>query len=214
VRFDGNNMDHAYVLEKKYIDPRTGMVKENALKREAIALPEPIEKYGDFKKRFNFDYESKYYFIDTPVGHVKAKPNHAWEHLRENTYNEDRGGISGAFFDVLEHPLFVVKTPYKDTFNTVFYKPYRDDNGVVHIVSITVDENGNLSQKTFFEYDSIGKVKKLIKVPEGNLIYERTPGTSFAKGGKSGKTSHQRVERGSLGKSIAQNAANVKKETK
>jgi len=161
----------AFALESKYLNKKSDRVLENELFKEAVELPKPIESYQDFKNGFNFDYESRYYYVDTPVGQVRANPSKTFAHLTHNTHFQDRSFISGAFFETLKDPLFVVKKPYKNDWNIVFYKPFKDEKGRYHLASFAVDKNGEVIHKTFFEMDNLSKLKELIKVPDNNLLY-------------------------------------------
>ena len=88
---------------------------------------------------------------------------------------DDRSYISGAFFETMNDPLFVVKKPYKGGWNTIFYKPFMDAGGKYHLGAFAVNESGVLVHKTFFKIDNLSKTKELIKVPDSHLLYEKHP---------------------------------------
>ncbi|WP_456432686.1 hypothetical protein [Nitratifractor sp.] len=171
---DGSIRLNANALESKYLRRGRGgeRVNEPALMREAAPLPEPIKSYQEFKANFLSAPDGRTY-IETPVGRVYANAMKVWGHLTDNTHFDDRGYISGAFADTMRDPLFVVKQPYKDDWNIVFYKPFKGEDGHYHIAAFAVDRNGELVNKTFFELSDLSKLKKMIKVPDRNLLYEK-----------------------------------------
>ena len=160
-------------LEAKYLSRGYGgeRVNESALMREAATLPKPVKSYQEFKKNFGWDHESKYYYIDTPIGQVKSNPSRSWRHLTDNSHYDNRGYISGAFFETMKDPLFIVKKPYDGGWSTVFYKPFKDEKGKYHLGAFAVGDNGELVQKTFYEIGGLKKIKDLIKVPDSHMLY-------------------------------------------
>jgi len=172
-----DTMYMAQPLQKNYMkDNLTESVKyklldEEALKKEAVPLSKPINSYSDFIKEFSFDKNTNRHFVKTPIGDVKVRIQNAFNHFTQNTHNENRNYISGAFVQTLKDPLFVVEVPYKNITNKVFYKPFLDDNNLYHLASFNIDKNGELLNKTFFELNNEAKLKRLINVLDKNLKY-------------------------------------------
>ncbi len=163
------NLIGAFPLEQKYLHQKTGKLLESELLKEATELPNPIESFSDFKKLFK--QENGKFYLDTPVKRVYVDANYAFKHLTKNTHYDDRTYLSGAFAETLKNPLFVVEVPYKNTHNTIFYKPFIDSDGIAHLASYTVDDKGKLVNKTFFKIHSKKKVLDMIKVPDSKLLY-------------------------------------------
>ncbi|MDY5821454.1 MAG: hypothetical protein SPJ83_01455 [Helicobacter sp.] len=65
----------------------------------------------------------------------------------------------------LQNPLFVTRD---DRGSYYFYKPFKDDSGLVHLVSVEVDKNNKLLYKTSYEADD-DRMEKMIK--KYDLIY-------------------------------------------
>ena len=53
----------------------------------------------------------------------------------------------------------------------VFYKPFKDKNGLYHLASFAIDKNGELLHKTFYELDRQSKLERLIKSDDENIVY-------------------------------------------
>lgn len=149
-------------MENKYIDKRTGRVLENKI--EAEPLPQATKTFSDFRKDFpiadkdgNVEFEYN--------GHkIKFNLNGVFTHFTNNTNHQNRSIYSGAFHRVMQDPLAVVKQPHKG--KTIVYKPFNTKEGKLHLASIEFSDGGF----TFFDLP-IGKVKDIIKTPDGNVIY-------------------------------------------
>jgi len=161
---DGLTQKHARELEDKYLNKSSDRVLENEIMKDASELPKP-KSFNEFTNDFKTD---KWTSLDTPIGKVSFNVSHIYKHFTDNTYFKDRGWLTGAFKDALEDPLFVIKNPLKEQIE--YYKPYKDENGLIHYVGIIKDNNGNLKQITSFNKD-IGSIKSMIKVPDGNMLY-------------------------------------------
>ena len=176
IKHYGKEADHAKDLEDRYLLKGYDgeKVNESALMKEAEVLPQPIKKFQTFKKHFNVDENGRTYIV-TPIGRVFANASKAWGHLTNNTHFDHRGFISGAFFKTLHDPLFVVKQPYKGGWNIVFYKPFKSEDGNYHLAAFAIDQSGQVIHKTFYEINNLKKIMAMIKAPEGNVLYEKTP---------------------------------------
>jgi len=158
----------SYELEKKYLN-KDGRVNEKALWKDAIDLPKPIHSLIEFSDKFGTrnNYQAQ-------IGNVNFSLNisGAFKHLINNTYFEDRSYISGAVFDTLHNPLIVVK---KDD-GYRFYKPFREGEQTLHLMSLHINQNGVAEMKTFYEVGSLKKVGEILKTPERNIVYSQYTG--------------------------------------
>lgn len=108
--FNFDDISFSQRLEAVYLDKRTDRIRLNALMQEATELPENIDEQA-FKKQFPRDENG--YFLDTPIGRVRFENlDKTYEHFDKNTYFDDRKWLSGAFVEVLNNPLFVVRQKY------------------------------------------------------------------------------------------------------
>lgn len=53
----------------------------------------------------------------------------------------------------------------------VFYKPFRDDKGLVHLASFAIAQNGELLHKTFYDIKNLSKLQRILKSKDENVIY-------------------------------------------
>ncbi|MDD5786160.1 LPD23 domain-containing protein, partial [Campylobacter lanienae] len=196
VKYD-SYMSASMELEKDLLTSQ-GRVNTNALLKNASKMPKPLSR-DEFKVQFNANISGDSY-VKTPIGDIKVNVKKAWEHFNKNTYNQDRSDLSGAFIHTLQDPLFIVKQNWKPTASpntmgqsiaksqnakrlmddrqqeiitqsTIFFKPFSDENGGKYLASFAIDKNGELIQKTFYDIDSLEKIKKMIRTPENNVLY-------------------------------------------
>lgn len=196
VKYD-SYMSASMELEKDLLTSQ-GRVNTNALLKNASKMPKPLSR-DEFKAQFNANISGDSY-VKTPIGVMKVNVKKAWEHFKKNTYNQDRSDLSGAFIHTLQDPLFIVKQNWKPTASpntmgqsiaksqnakrlmddrqreiitqsTIFFKPFSDENGGKYLASFAIDKNGELIQKTFYDIDSLEKIKKMIRTPENNVLY-------------------------------------------
>lgn len=93
-----------------YLDKNTDKIKLNLIAQEAVKLPSEISEEF-FIAQFKRDEFG--YFVDTPIGRVDFDDiKRTYQHLWDNTNKEDRRWFNGAFMEVLENPLFVVRQKY------------------------------------------------------------------------------------------------------
>lgn len=151
-------------LEFSFLDSN-GRVDYKALESYAMPLPKQL-RYKDFIMQFN---NSKKATIQTPIKDIIIKSNYAFFHLLKEGQmgngKENRRHISGAILPTLQNPLFVTRD---DRGSYYFYKPFKDDSGLVHLVSVEVDKNNKLLYKTSYEADD-DRMEKMIK--KYDLIY-------------------------------------------
>lgn len=142
-------------------------MKEKNLEEFSIELPKPINNYKRFSKTISNNQS-------TPIGKIKINSFYAFSHLTKNTYSQNRFRFVGGFAETLKNPLFVFKSKYKDKDKIVdsycFYKPFIQDGKIIHLFNMSVEKNGLLYQKTFFNSTSgFKKLKKMFLNDE--LIY-------------------------------------------
>ncbi|WP_096023988.1 hypothetical protein [Campylobacter lanienae] len=190
----------AFKLAKRQKTMKKEFIKEarNALKQSTNLALKPLSR-DEFEAQFNANISGDSY-VKTPIGDIKVNVKKAWEHFKKNTYNQDRSDLSGAFIHTLQDPLFIVKQNWKPTASpntmgqsiaksqnakrlmddrqreiitqsTIFFKPFSNENGGKYLASFAIDKNGELIQKTFYDIDSLEKIKKMIRTPENNVLY-------------------------------------------
>ena len=131
-------------------------IKYSYLKEIAQDLPKPITK-DDFLHLLK---NKKYANIQTPIKELEI------EHLTQNSNKQNRIDISGAILPTLQNPLFITKDK-KDTY--YFYKPFKDEKGVLNIVSIAIPKSNRIRYKTSY----IASRERMLKmINEYDLIYE------------------------------------------
>ena len=137
-------------------------IKYSYLKEIAQDLPKPITK-DDFLHLLK---NKKYVNIQTPIKELEIEPLKAYDHLTQNSNKQNRIDISGAILPTLQNPLFITKDK-KDTY--YFYKPFKDENGVLNIVSIAIPKSNRIRYKTSY----IASRERMLKmINEYELVYE------------------------------------------
>ena len=137
-------------------------IKYSYLKEIALDLPKPITK-DDFLHLLK---NKKYVNIQTPIKELEIEPLKAYEHLTQNSNKQNRIDISGAILPTLQNPLFITKDK-KDTY--YFYKPFKDEKGVLNIVSIAIPKSNRIRYKTSY----IASRERMLKmINEYELVYE------------------------------------------
>ena len=137
-------------------------IKYSYLKEIAQDLPKPIIK-DDFLHLLK---NKKYVNIQTPIKELEIEPLKAYEHLTQNSNKQNRIDISGAILPTLQNPLFITKDK-KDTY--YFYKPFKDEKGVLNIVSIAIPKSNRIRYKTSY----IASRERMLKmINEYELVYE------------------------------------------
>lgn len=145
-------------LESSFLDS-SGKIDYKALESFAIPLPKQL-RYKDFIMQFN---NSKKATIQTPIKELEINPKYAFYHLMKNgkmgNKKQDRLTLNGGILETLQKPLFITQ----DTRGSYcFYKPFKDEKGLIHLVSVEVDKNNKLLYKTSYEADD-DRMEKMIK---------------------------------------------------
>jgi hypothetical protein len=153
-------------MEKRYLSG--DRVNIEAIRNDAEILPPRVRTYEEFSKEFNPDHNGDATVISKGDIEVSFNVRGAWEHFKpnKNTHFDSREQFSGAFASTLLDPVAIVKEPHKGR-DYVFYKPFKDDNGVYNMAAIKFS-NGKF---TYFDLQPINKVKDIIKATEGNTLY-------------------------------------------
>ena len=104
--------------------------------------------------------------IKTPIKDIEINAEQAWEHLLDNSKGEDRTKISGGLLQTLKKPFFVTKN---DEGSYYFYKPFKDERGILNLISIEVPKAARLKYKTSYIAD---KNKMLELINKHELVYK------------------------------------------
>lgn len=152
--------------KKRYIDSKTGNLLSQ-LNKDAIELPAPMTR-DEFYKDLGTKGWTK---IKTPIGNIRLNAKSTYDHIqKQNTYFADRFNISGAFRRILEDPLMIVYNQSKK--QNEYYAPFKDKDGVTHLIDIVKGEDGNLKHITFFDItDAESKIKEIIGTNDLNTKY-------------------------------------------
>ncbi|AQQ60163.1 hypothetical protein XJ32_08735 [Helicobacter bilis] len=145
-------------LESSFLDS-SGKIDYKALESFAIPLPKQL-RYKDFIMQFN---NSKKATIQTPIKELEINPKYAFYHLMKNgkmgNKKQDRLTLNGGILETLQKPLFITQDTRGSYY---FYKPFKDEKGLIHLVSVEVDKNNKLLYKTSYEADD-DRMEKMIK---------------------------------------------------
>lgn len=191
---NSSTLAHSQKLESAYLKD-THRIDTEALDRHAMALPKALDEQ-QFMAQAKTDSQG-IARVETPIGEINVHMKGAWNHMnRGNTYQKDRNYSSGALFDTLTDPLFVVKQKYidraklsanaKENANSklvhpkdnesipqdsyIFFKPYKDSNGAKYLAAFALDIHGNLTNTTFFS-PNMSKIRQWIQSHDDDLLY-------------------------------------------
>lgn len=159
---------NALVLESKFLNNK-GEIDFKTLESEAVKLPEAL-KFSDFKESILQSQNAKpqsnnKVSYKTIIGDININLGYTYSHfLKNGNGKENRFNLTGALTHILDNPLFVTK----DKGSYYFYKPFRDEKGFKHLVSISVDKNGKIEYRTSYEASN-ARLKQMIKIHE--LVY-------------------------------------------
>ncbi|SQB99535.1 Uncharacterised protein [Helicobacter fennelliae] len=154
-------------LEKQILDDE----KINLTKLKAQDLPKAdFKNIKEFKDKFTRK-SGKYGVIKTPYKDVRVNIAYAYTHFYKNTYNVNRNYIKGAFFDVLQNPLFIAEKETNKGLSTYFYKVYKHKNNQIGIFGIGVNKYGEIEFKTMYEDKKLNRIKEILKLKDENIKY-------------------------------------------
>lgn len=160
----------SFSAQKRYIDYRTGLIKLNVLRRDADYLPKRHRTFKSFKASFgnvnHFEYEIAGCSIVVDL-------KYAFNHFKNNTYNEHRSNINATLLSTLQDPILIVKDRYEDQPTITFYKSFKTQEELYHIVMFKAfkQENGKYYFKTIYDVSGLHKVEKIIKAMDRNTLY-------------------------------------------
>ncbi|MDE7255325.1 MAG: hypothetical protein K2N54_04010, partial [Helicobacter sp.] len=191
---NSSTLAHSQKLESAYLKD-TRRIDTEALDRHAMPPPKALDEQ-QFMAQAKTDSQG-IARVETPIGEINVHMKGAWNHMNGgNTYQKDRNYSSGALFDTLTDPLFVVKQKYidraklsanaKENANSklvhpkdnesipqdsyIFFKPYKDSNGAKYLAAFALDIHGNLTNTTFFS-PNMSKIRQWIQSHDDNLLY-------------------------------------------
>ena len=164
----------------KEADIISKFIKDNGLDYtqmgEISTLP-AMQKYKDFMDSFlnskNIKKLSQNKIaMQTPAGEVKIYLPYAYGHFHKNgkfgNKKEKRNNLIGALKEILTNPLFVTKDKRGSLY---FYKPFRDKENILDLISVSVDKEGKIQYKTTYA-DKYKQILDLVKNNE--LLYVRS----------------------------------------
>lgn len=156
--------------QKRYINLSNGRINTNVLKKDSEPLPSRHRNWKDFKISFGGVNHYNYEFYGFKI-YINVR--YAFDHFKKNTYNEHRENINATIIPTLHDPLIVIKENYEGKNTLTFYKPFVNDEDILHIAmhKAVENEDGIYIFKTIFELHSLDKVEKIIKTLDLNTVY-------------------------------------------
>jgi len=161
----------SYQAQKRYINPRTDNIKENVLWNDADNLPQRYRNLKSFKSSFG---NVNHYEFEIAGCFVVIDIKYAYEHFMKNTYNDPRANINATILPTLTDPILLVKDTYENTPTITFYKTFRSESDLYHIVMFKAyqKENGKYYFKTIYDVgNNLNKVKRIIKTLDRSTLY-------------------------------------------
>lgn len=133
-----------------------------------IAKPlKNIDSEENFLKLFSFKKDKTKGNIKTPIKEVEIDVKAAWKHLQDNSKQENRLKLAGGILPTLQEPN-IVSIDKNGTY--YFYKAFKDENGVLNLVSVELPKSNRLKYKTSY----IASKQRLLKIlKEYNIIYQK-----------------------------------------
>ena len=158
-----------------YFNLRSKTLKTNILLQKAENLPKYHKNWKSFKKAFYSQRHFNFTFIDRFYEgyHIHIDVNYAFKHFQKNTYNEPREKLNATLLPTLIRPFLVVKENNKDGIKLIFYKPFKKENNLLNIVSLSIEKNYNniFEYKTLYEVDNLKKISLFFQKPLSSIIY-------------------------------------------
>ena len=153
-------------LKSKFLNEK-GEIDFKTLESEAVALPKAL-KFSAFKESILQSSNAKpqsnnKVSYKTIIGDININLGYTYSHFFKNgNGKENRFNLTGALIQILDNPLFVTKDKKGAYY---FYKPFKDEKGFKHLVSISVDKNGKIEYRTSYEASNT-RLKQMIKMHE------------------------------------------------
>ncbi|MFQ6341366.1 hypothetical protein [Campylobacter sp. VTCC 70190] len=140
-------------------------------KVNAKPLPKATFKnVKQFEKLFT-NKQGKYGIVKTPYKDIRVNIPYAYTHFYKNTYNTNRDYLKGAFFDVLENPMFVAEKETDKGLSTYYYKVYSYGKDKIGVFGIGIDSQGHIDYKTMYADKNLSRIKQMIKLDDENIKY-------------------------------------------
>ena len=157
-------------LESSFLDS-SGRIDYRALESFAIPLPKPTDIQTFSQNLLNSknatpNKAKNRVAYKTPAGVVNIYIPYAYRHFgKQGNKKENRFNITGALIHILDNPAFITR----DEAGTLyFYKPFKNANNIIDIVSISIAKNGKIEYRTTYEATK-GRLKQMIT--RHDLIY-------------------------------------------
>lgn len=160
----------SYKSIQRYINSRDDRVKENVLSQDADPLPTRHKTWKTFKASFG----NSNYYAHTFVGHtIVIDLSYAFKHFTQNTYSQYRKNENATLLPTLLDPLIVVRDTYEGTSILNFYKPFKTNEGLFHMMMFQAfqEDDDQYKFKTIYNASELGKVKKVLKATDSNTLY-------------------------------------------
>ena len=155
--------------KQRYINPRTNRIKTNVLLQDASDLPSRHRNWQSFKGSFG---GVSSYKVELFGYTIVVNLRYAFKHFQDNTYSENRQNINATLLPTLQDPLIVVKSTYDNQDSLTFYKPFRNNDDLLHIVTFQVlkQDDGKYYYKTLYD-GKINKIADILVSTDGNTVY-------------------------------------------
>ena len=156
--------------KKRYIIPSTKRVNEKRLQLDSDVLPTRYRNWKEFKSSFANENNYEYVFMDYKIC---INVRYAFSHFQNNTYSENRGNINATILPTLNDPLLVVKEKYEGKDTLTFYKPFVNEDKLLHIImyKAILNDDGIYNFRTIYEAHTVNKVFKIINLLDLNTLY-------------------------------------------
>ena len=155
-------------LEKGFLDS-SGRIDFSKI--NAQPLPEATFKNV---KQFTESFENrqgKYGIVKTPYKDVVVDIPRAYRHFYQNTHNTNRNYLKGAFFDILQKPMFIAEQETDKGLSTYFYKVYHYGKDKIGVFGIGIDKNGEIEYKTMYADIKQNRLQEMIRLDDENIKY-------------------------------------------
>lgn len=161
----------SYKAKQRYLDSRTDRLKLNIIPKDATNLPNRFRNWKAFKSSFG---EGNYYSTKFCGYDIVVNLSYAYEHFQRNTHSENRESINAVIKPILADPLIVIKDSYKDKNTLTFYKAFKNNDKLHHILLFKLyeDSDGQYKFKTVYDvHENLSKIKRIIKANERDTVY-------------------------------------------
>ncbi|MDD7295911.1 hypothetical protein [Helicobacter bilis] len=109
--------------------------------------------------------------MKTPYKDIVVDIPHAYRHFYQNTYNTNRHYLKGAFFDVLQKPMFIAEQETDKGLSTYFYKVYSYGEDKIGMFGIGIDKEGQIEYKTMYADIKQNRLQEMLKLDSEKIKY-------------------------------------------